>query len=110
MGQFGMGAKYKPDTGTTAYGFPLNGNVNANLTQEEFESIPHVLNVQVRVFDLSNTTDLKEYTDVRDRIANKQYVQLDRTKMLSTDGREIKIHLEWAEVQGVLPKHLQRRL
>lgn len=111
LNQFGVGAKYRQDSGTTMHGHPLAGGAMApNLTQEEFENIPLALNVQVKVFDLSKSGDLEEYTQVRDMIANKKCVQLDRTKMLSEDGRDIKIHLEWADVQGILPKSLQRRL
>lgn len=110
LSQFGVGAKYRQDSGTTIQGFPINGNPAPNLTQEEYESIPVGLNVQVKVFDLADKKDLDEYTEVRDRIANKKFVQLDRTKMLSEDGRNIKIHLEWADVQGILPKTMQRRM
>jgi hypothetical protein len=110
LNQFGVGAKYRPETGTTIHGHPIAGNAAPNLTQEEFENIPLALNVQVKVFDLSKPEELAQYAEIRDMIANKKCVQLDRTKMLSEDGREIKIHLEWADVQGILPKHLQRRL
>ena len=111
LSQFGVGAKYRQESGTTMHGFPLSGGPQApNLTQEEYENIPVGLNVQVKVFDLSDKKDLDEYTEVRDRIANKKFIQLDRTKMLSEDGLSIKIHLEWADVQGILPKTSQRRM
>jgi hypothetical protein len=110
LNQFGVGAKYRPESGTTIHGHPILGNAAPNLTQEEFENIPLALNVKVKVFDLSKHEDLEEYATVRDTIANKKCIQLDRTKMLSEDGRNIKIHLEWADVQGILPKNLQRRL
>ena len=110
LGQFGVGAKYRAESGTTAQGFPVSGMMAPNLKQEEYESIPLGLNVQVRVFDLATKEDLEQYIEVRDRIANKKFVQLDRTKMVSEDGREIRIHLEWADVEGYVPKTLQRRL
>ena len=109
LNQFGVGAKYRPESGTTMQGFPMVGAAAPNLTQEEYENIPLGLNVQVKVFDLSNEKHLEEYTLVRDKIANKKYVQLDRTKLLSEDGREIRIHLEWADVEGYAPKAIPRR-
>lgn len=110
LNQFGVGAKYRQESGTTMHGFPINGKMAPNLTQEEYESLPLGLNVQVRVFDLSNETDLNDYAEVRDQIANKKCVQLDRTKMVSEDGRDIRIHLEWADVEGYVPKSMQRRM
>lgn len=110
LNQFGVGAKYRQESGTTMHGFPINGKMAPNLTQEEYESLPLGLNVQVRVFDLSNKTDLNDYAEVRDQIANKKCVQLDRTKMVSEDGRDIRIHLEWADVEGYVPKSMQRRM
>lgn len=110
LNQFGVGAKYRQESGTTMHGFPINGKMAPNLTQEEYESLPLGLNVQVRVFDLSNKTDLNDYAEIRDQIANKKCVQLDRTKMVSEDGRDIRIHLEWADVEGYVPKSMQRRM
>lgn len=109
LNQFGVGAKYRPDSGTTMHGFPIKGSAAPNLTQEEYENIPLGLNVQVKVFDLSEARDIDEYTTIRDKIANRKCVQLDRTKMVSEDGREIRIHLEWADVEGYAPKITPRR-
>lgn len=109
LNQFGVGAKYRQEAGTTMHGFPINGKVATNLTQEEYESLPLGLNVKVRVFNLSKPEDLKDYSSVRDQIANRKFVQLDRTKLLSKDGRDISIHLEWADVEGYVPKNMQRR-
>jgi hypothetical protein len=110
LNQFGMGAKYRSEAHSTSQGFPIRGQVNGNLTQEEYESLPLGLNVQVKVFDLANSDDIEEYCSVRDQIANKKCVQLDRTKMVSEDGREIRIHLEWADIEGYVPKNIQRRM
>lgn len=107
---FGVGHKYRKESGTTVHGYPLNGNMAPNLTQEEYDSLPLGLNVKVRIFDLSKPEDMEAYTVARDQIANKKCVQLDRTKLVSEDGREIRIHLEWADVEGYVPKTLQRRL
>ena len=91
------------------HGFPINGKIAPNLTQEEYENLPLGLNVQVKVFDLSKPEDLSAYAAVRDQIANRKCVQLDRTKLVSEDGRNIHIHLEWADVEGYVPKSMQRR-
>ena len=92
------------------HGFPIHGKIAPNLTQEEYENLPLGLNVQVRVFDLSKAEDLRDYTAVRDQIANRKFVQLDRTKLVAEDGRNISIHLEWADVEGYVPKSMQRRM
>lgn len=106
LSQFGMGGvgvKYRQTTGTTSQGFPILGGPAApNTTQEEYENIPLQLDVKVRIFDLGSIEDLKEYTNVRDMIANKACVQLDRTKLISEDGKQVSIHMEWAEIKGKL--------
>jgi hypothetical protein len=109
LNQFGVGAKYRQESGTTMHGFPIHGKIAPNLTQEEYENLPLGLNVQVKVFDLSKLEDLREYASIRDQIANRKCVQLDRTKLVSEDGRNIHIHLEWADVEGYVPKSMQRR-
>jgi hypothetical protein len=62
----------------------------------------------VKIFDLSDSADLVDYTNVRDLIANKACVQLDRTKLISEDGKKISIHMEWAEIQGKIPGSTKR--
>lgn len=105
----GVGVKYRQATGTTSQGFPIMGGPKSpNTTQEEYESIPLQLNVKVKIFDLSNAKELKEYTDVRDMIANKACIQLDRTKLISDDNKKITIHMEWAEVTGKIPQNYSR--
>lgn len=104
LGHFGPGVKYRTSGAPkSSAGWPMRNAQTANLTQEEYESIEHGLNVQVKVFDLSDKADLDQYTEVRDKIANKRYIQLDRTKLISEDGRQLKIHLEWADVEGYIP-------
>lgn len=103
FGLGGVGVKYRQTTGTTAQGFPIVGGPLApNTTQEEYENIPLQLDVKVKIFDLSNEEDLKEYTQIRDLIANKACIQLDRTKLISDDNKKISIHMEWADVRGKL--------
>jgi hypothetical protein len=79
-----------------------------NLTQEEYENIPLQLDVKVRLFDLNDDIELKEYTQIRDLIANKACIQLDRTKLISDDNKKISIHMEWAEVKGKLAQNGKR--
>lgn len=101
FGLGGVGVKYRQKTGTTAQGFPILGGPAApNITQEEYENIPLQLDVKVKIFDLSSSDDMEEYTKVRDLIANKACIQLDRTKLISEDSKSIRIHMEWAEVKG----------
>ena len=105
----GVGVKYRKATGTTFQGFPILGGPSApNTTQEEYENIPLQLDVKVRIFDLADPEDLIEYTNVRDLIANKACVQLDRTKLISEDGKKISVHMEWAEIQGKIPANSKR--
>lgn len=97
----GVSAKYRPLNGATVQGYPVvGGQQHPNLKNEEFLQIPIVLTVRVRVFDLADTKDLEEYALVRDHIANRAWIQLDKTKLVSPDGTSIKIHLEWAEPEG----------
>jgi hypothetical protein len=101
FGLGGVGVKYRQASGTTAQGFPIAGGPMApNTTQEEYENIPLQLDVKVKIFDLSNPEDLKEYAKVRDLIANRACVQIDRTKLISEDKQKISIHMEWADIQG----------
>jgi|APGre2960657373_1045057.scaffolds.fasta_scaffold04201_4 hypothetical protein len=110
FGLGGVGVKYRQTSGTTAQGFPiLDGPSAPNLTQEEYENIPLQLDVKVRLFDLNNEVDLKEYTHIRDLIANKACIQLDRTKLISEDNKKISVHMEWAEVRGKLIPNSNRR-
>jgi hypothetical protein len=97
----GVGVKYRQSSRTTSQGFPiLGGPKSPNTTQDEYENIPLLLNVKVKIFDLSLPEELKEYTEVRDLIANRACVQLDRTKLISDDGKKISVHMEWADIQG----------
>jgi hypothetical protein len=101
FGLGGVGVKYRQKTGTTSQGYPiLGGPMAPNTTQEEYENIPLQLDVKVRIFDLTKKEDLDEYTKVRDLIANKACIQLDRTKLISEDNKTISVHMEWAEVKG----------
>jgi hypothetical protein len=96
----GVTPKYRTPH-ATSQGYPISGPaLNPNMRGSEFEDIPLVVTVKVRVFDLSDDADLKAYTEVRDRIANRSWIQMDKTKMVSADGTKIKIHLEWAEPEG----------
>ena len=109
FGLGGVGVKYRQASGTTAQGFPILGGPSApNLTQEEYENIPLQLDVKVRIFDLNDAEDLKEYTQIRDLIANKACIQLDRTKLISEDNKKISIHMEWAEVRGKIVANSKR--
>ena len=111
LNQFGVGAKYRADSrAVTSQGFPLMGNATPNLTQEEYDNIPHGVNANVKVFDLGNSSDLEEYTQILDKIVNGLFRLIDRTKLISEDGKEIRLHLEWGEVVGIIPKNVQRRL
>lgn len=97
----GVSVKYRPREGGTIQGFPVSGGQQfPNLRNDEFAQLPVVLNVRVKIFDLSDEKDLQEYESVRDRIANRSWFQIDKTKLVSTDGLSIKIHLEWAEPEG----------
>lgn len=99
----GVGAKYRRQDGrATDHGYPIAGDGPIPLlTPEERERIRYGLNVYARVFDLSKPEELAAYTEVRDKIANRRYIQLDRTKLTQPDG-SLKIHLEWADPQGIL--------
>ena len=109
FGLGGVGVKYRQTSGTTAQGYPILGGPNApNLTQEEYENIPLQLDVKVKIFDLNSDEDLREYTQIRDLIANKACIQLDRTKLISDDNKKISIHMEWAEVRGKIVSNSRR--
>ena len=96
----GVGAKYRPNQ-ATAQGYPVISEGGfPNLRGDEFDNMPIVLTVKVKVFDLSKPDELAEYTAVRDRIANRSWIQLDKTKLLDPSGNGIKIHLEWCEPAG----------
>jgi len=107
LNQFGLGGvgiKYRQVSGTTAQGFPIMGGPpSPNTTQEEYENIPLQLDVKVRIFDLNDPQDLKDYAAIRDLIVNNACMQLDRTKLISEDNTKMKIHMEWADIQGRLP-------
>jgi len=97
----GVSVKYRPREGGTAQGFPVFGGQQfPNLRNEEYAQLPVVLNVRVKIFDLADEKELLEYEGIRDRIANRSWFQIDKTKLVSADGLSIKIHLEWAEPEG----------
>ena len=102
FGLGGVGVKYRQLSGTTSQGFPIAGGPMApNTTQEEYENIPLQYDVKVKIFDLSDPEDLKDYTKIRDLAANRACVIIDRTKIISED-KKLSIHMEWADVQGKL--------
>jgi hypothetical protein len=106
----GVSPKYRnPGQPTTTHGFPINDPMAVMLTKAERAALPVQLSLQVRVFDMYNEDDLKEYTRIRDNIANRRYAMIDRTKIQSPDGTVFKIHLEWADVEGVVPQSVKKR-
>jgi hypothetical protein len=49
-------------------------------------------------FNLFDEKEMKEYGEIRDKIINRAYMQLDRQKIFAEDGSTMCIYLEWAEI------------
>ncbi len=104
FGGSGVSPKYRPQAGATHHGFPVvNPGSMPNLRDEEYKNIPIEVDVRAVVFDLLDENDMKAYIAVRDKIANRAYIQLVRREIISTDGKIVKVLMEWAEPKGRVP-------
>lgn len=104
FGGSGVTAKYRPQEGTTQHGFPVvNPGSMPNLRDEEYKNIPVELNVHAVIFDLLEPKDMEAYITVRDKIANRLFLQLVRREIISADGKIVKVLMEWAEPKGRVP-------
>lgn len=104
----GVSAKYRSHG--VGYGFPVHGYHDVEPGRRPpppplgAEKLDAQVTVRVRQFDLSDETQMGEYAGLRDRIANKLYVQLDRRVWTCPDTGKMKIYMEWAEIEYVPPK------
>jgi hypothetical protein len=104
FGGRGVSPKYRDQRAATHHGFPIkNPGMMPNMRDEEYRNIPVEVDVQVRIFDLLEPTDMEAYQDIRDRIANRACIQLVRREIISTDGTIVKVLMEWAEPKGRIP-------
>jgi len=94
------------------YGLPMRGNGGSAglLKDEELDEFFEVVyDFKCREFDLSDPEQLKQYTEVMDRIVNQWYVQrfCDNYRHPETGAR--RVYLEWVQQYGQInPKAASR--
>lgn len=98
----GVSPKYRSHG--VGLGLPIDGysdrppHERPTMTMGPGQKLTGHVNVRVRVFDLAKPDDLKEYVDVRDRIANRLCISIDRKVMTNNDTGHVRVFLEWGEL------------
>lgn len=98
----GVSPKYREHG--VGLGFPIEGysdrpaGSRPPVTMGPGQKLSGYMNVKVRVFDLSKPDDLLAYTEVRDKIANRLCVAIDRKVMANDDTGQVRVFVEWGEV------------
>ena len=104
----GASAKYRAHP--VGNGYPVRGYHDAPpgsrppVTLGKGEKLDAQVTVRVRQFDLTDAAQLKEYTELRDKIANRLYFQIDRRPWTCPTTGSMKMYMEWAEPEYLPPK------
>jgi hypothetical protein len=88
----------------TAGGFPFRGNQVPTLTTEETEEIPLAFDFHCKVFELWKEDELREYTQIRDRITNGWYQSVHIERLFDEERANWRVYLEWNQIYGELPR------
>lgn len=106
--QRGASAKYRAHP--VGHGYPVQGYHDVpperrqSLMLGKGEKLDAQVTIRVRHFDLSDEKHLSEYTEVRDKIANRLYIQIDRRPWTCPTTGAMKMYIEWAEPMYLAPK------
>ena len=87
----------------TGAGFPVRGAVPADLKQEEFEEIGHVLDFKAAAFRLWVPAEHADYLTIMDRAANGWFSIKFCERHWQPEHESYLIWLEWVQVYGELP-------
>ena len=79
-------------------GYPVLGPKEPFTKQAEYENLHLCGKARCKTFYLAKPDDLREYLEVRDRIVNGWFVQVDRERLWDTETQGYKVFLEWVEV------------
>lgn len=107
FGQEGVSAKYRQHG--VGMGYPVAGHHDRPASEREpillgkGEKLKGTVTVWVRVFDLAKPDDLKAYADVRDKVANRLWIAIDRRFWTNPQTGDMKVFLEWAVPEYVKP-------
>lgn len=85
----------------TPDGFPIRGNQVPFLKQDEYENIQLGTDAHVRVFATWKPDDMRDLTEVLDKIANTLFYRLadDREEFVASEGGWL-ILMRWGEIKG----------
>lgn len=108
---FGSMAKFFSDKGGqqhggaltwpgTADGFPIRGEYNPQMRDDEYTRIPLVLDYKAKMFHLWDPVQLVEFHQVMDRIVNGWYMQHKRIDRWCDQYGGLLVWLEWAQIYG----------
>lgn len=86
----------------TPAGFPFRGSV-PDLRQEEYDTIPHVLDYHSQLFRLWDLEEKRAWDQVMDRIMNGWYMEHRRIDRWSDQHCGLVVWLEWVQIYGEAP-------
>lgn len=77
--------------------FPFRGQAGVTLRKGEEHRIQVQVDFECRNFDLTSGEDLAAYKQIKDKISNGLYVQVDRLVWTDPATGARKIYLEWCD-------------
>lgn len=87
----------------TPEGFPVRGQQNVNLRQEEAENLPLRVDFHAKRFRCWIEEEHAEYVEIRDRCSNGWYMQCMRFDNWIPEHMDYVIRLEWLQIYGEIP-------
>lgn len=88
----------------TPEGFPvINRSGQADLKQDEVESLDLRLDFKSKMFELWDSAQKAEFDDINDKIVNGWYLLQKRSDNWDDEHKHYRVWLEWSQIYGMIP-------
>jgi hypothetical protein len=85
-------------------GYPFIGGQPPVTSQDEYEDLKLSGKMRANTFYLAKAEDLQTYVEVKDKIVNGWFIQLDRQPSWDEETKGMRIYLEWVELAYEAPQ------
>lgn len=86
----------------TIDGFPVRGQISADLKQRETEDVPLSYDFYSRMFELWDPAQKQEFDEVNDRVINGWYRLFKRADNWDEEKKHYRVWLEWGQIYGLM--------
>jgi hypothetical protein len=78
-------------------GYPFRGPKPPQLKEEEYQNLRPIYKARCGLFHLSDSEEARQYLSIREKCANKYFIQIDRERIWDAEKNNYNIFLEWLE-------------